>query len=506
MDLINLVFMLNTYSKDNKYIIISYILIYIFTTIITYRNFKIKNFYNYIINLTFYKTVFNFKIKLQYSSEYARYYPIYSDESEALLWKYINTKSIQNNIKFSQEIPVSMEIIKRYKCDTYFNHYKIGIQNTGILIHDDIYIFFEIDTETTNNRNKNDSENNYGEIILINMILKSKNNNSKYIQDFVTKIYIEYNNWKDELSYKTKQIYFTGLNNKGSSIFYKYDFNSNKTFDNMFFEEKNNIISRINEYTNNIKQYKKLGIPHTLGFLFHGEPGCGKTSCIKAIANYLDRNIISINLAHIFDINDLRRIFLDKRFLSMNEEYGGYEYTIDNIKRIYVFEEIDCNNDDNILLDRNIKPSTNDNSNNTNLSNILNELTDKIDTNKNIRDFSVDSKKSRKKTINLGEILELLDGISETEDRIIIFTTNYPSKLDKALIRPGRIDMTIEFKKLRKVDIRDNFKLWFNIDIPKDKYNLIKNYSITQADFGKLCFENKDNPLKIIDIIINNYS
>jgi hypothetical protein len=36
--------------------------------------------------------------------------------------------------------------------------------------------------------------------------------------------------------------------------------------------------------------------------------------------------------------------------------------------------------------------------------------------------------------ITTGEILELLDGISETEDRIIIFTTNYPGNIDKAFL------------------------------------------------------------------------
>ena len=137
--------------------------------------------------------------------------------------------------------------------------------------------------------------------------------------------------------------------------------------------------------------------------------------------------------------------------------------------------------------------------NKNDLSNILMELNDNV-SNKTTR--SSETKTPRKRNIKLGEILELLDGISETDDRVIIFTTNYPEKLDKALIRPGRIDMMIEFKKLRRVDVRDNFKQWFGYDIPKDKLLKIKDNCITQAEFGKLCFENRTNPNKIIDILV----
>ncbi len=502
MDLFNLILMLNAGNKDSTYYPIFIILAYFIMNSVNFRSFKITFLINRLRDFIYYKTVFHFKIKLQYNSEVGRYYPNYSEESEAILWKYINSSSIQSNIKYALELPINMDIIKMYKSDDYFNHYKLGIQNKGIQINEDIYIFFDIDTTYTRD-NKNNSDTHGNELIHISMFLKSVNRNLKYIQDCVNKVYIDFNEWKDNLSYTTKSIFFSGINPKGTtSTFYKYDFNSNKTFDNMFFEHKFNIKNRIDEYMNNYQHYKKLGIPHTLGFLFYGEPGCGKTSCIKAIANYMDRNIISINLAHIFDINDLRRLFLDKRTIRMNDDSYDIGYTIDNYKRLYVFEEIDCNSEDNILLDRNLKTESNNitDKNKNDLSNILMELNDNV-SNKSSR--ASDNKVSRKRNIKLGEILELLDGISETDDRVIIFTTNYPEKLDKALIRPGRIDMMIEFKKLRRVDIRDNFKQWFGYDIPKDKLSKIKENSITQAEFGKLCFENKSNPNKIIDILIS---
>ena len=45
--------------------------------------------------------------------------------------------------------------------------------------------------------------------------------------------------------------------------------------------------------------------------------------------------------------------------------------------------------------------------------------------------------------MNLSGLLNVLDGIVDTPDRILVMTTNFPDSLDAALIRPGRIDKLI---------------------------------------------------------------
>lgn len=40
-------------------------------------------------------------------------------------------------------------------------------------------------------------------------------------------------------------------------------------------------------------------------------------------------------------------------------------------------------------------------------------------------------------------LLNALDGVAASEERIIFMTTNHPEKLDAALIRPGRVDQKI---------------------------------------------------------------
>jgi hypothetical protein len=46
---------------------------------------------------------------------------------------------------------------------------------------------------------------------------------------------------------------------------------------------------------------------------------------------------------------------------------------------------------------------------------------------------------------NMSYFLNILDGLQECPGRIIVMTTNKPNVLDRALIRPGRIDHNIHF-------------------------------------------------------------
>jgi hypothetical protein len=52
-----------------------------------------------------------------------------------------------------------------------------------------------------------------------------------------------------------------------------------------------------------------------------------------------------------------------------------------------------------------------------------------------------------KEALDLSFLLNLLDGTLEANGRILIITTNFPERIDRALIRPGRIDLIVNFKK-----------------------------------------------------------
>ena len=385
-----------------------------------------------------------------------------------LLWLYLKDIRLINKCKKIKEYKFFCSIKRNEKNDYIYDHY-IPSENCMIELVTNIYLEFIHSTQDKkiSNKNDNDKEEVVKEYI-VTLKLKSKKLNNEELIYWLSEKVKEYDIWFNI----DKNLYiYTSFDEKQKLDFNRFIFSSTKTFDNLFFEGKELIIERLEKYKN-IKKYEELGIPHSLGFLFYGEPGCGKTSCIKAIAKYLKRNIITINLNHIQNIDELKTLFL-------SDDITGWSCNLN--KRIYVFEEVDCFQDeDNPFLDRELKIK----------KEVKDEKADNFDKFANMLMKEEKSEFKRKPKLTTGEVLELLDGIAESEDRIIIFTTNHPEKIDKAFMRPGRIDISINFKKLRRQDINSLYKLWFNRGINEKTLNKIKDYSISQADFGKLCFEN----------------
>ena len=115
--------------------------------------------------------------------------------------------------------------------------------------------------------------------------------------------------------------------------FYSYNWSSSVTFENRFFENKNKILEQVNFFLENPEYFEKKGIPYQLGMFIHGEPGCGKTSFIKALANLTGRHIIDIKLSDNMNLLEFKNIFLEERLAE--------DLYIPIDKRIYVLEDID---------------------------------------------------------------------------------------------------------------------------------------------------------------------
>ena len=67
----------------------------------------------------------------------------------------------------------------------------------------------------------------------------------------------------------------------------------------------------------------------------------------------------------------------------------------------------------------------------------------------------------KKSDLKLSDLLEAFDGVLEMNGRMLIITTNHLEKLDPALVRPGRMDTSLEFKRCNKMAILDFFKHFF---------------------------------------------
>ena len=100
------------------------------------------------------------------------------------------------------------------------------------------------------------------------------------------------------------------------------------------------------------------------------------------------------------------------------------------------------------------------------------------------------SKEDKKNS--LSRLLNILDGIIETPGRIIIMTTNKKDFLDKALIRPGRIDIQIEFTKCSRKMMKDIISNFYDIEINISIFNDISEYDISPAELIQKCFSYDD--------------
>ena len=206
------------------------------------------------------------------------------------------------------------------------------------------------------------------------------------------------------------------------------------------------IITDVDSFLKNKEKYLQYGIPYKRNYLFEGLPGTGKTSLIFVLASYFDMDIAIINFGLSVD---------DATFMKSVIKLP------DNC--ILVLEDIDT-----LFINR--KPG---------------------DTNKSMVSFS--------------GILNTLDGIARRDKQLTFLTTNYISKLDSALIRPGRIDKIITFEHATMEQIRTFFFSF--VPHQKDKWEEFKKkimgVKITTAILQSFFFKHLEcrNILKHIEEI-----
>lgn len=152
---------------------------------------------------------------------------------------------------------------------------------------------------------------------------------------------------------------------------------------------KERIIADLKDFLASAKWYYDRGIPYRRGYLLHGPPGSGKSSFIQALAGTLDYNIAILNLSE--------RGLTDDRL--------NHLLTIIPRRTLVLLEDADAA-----------------------FSN---------------RRIQTDADGYRGANVTFSGLLNALDGVASAEERILFLTTNHADRLDSALVRPGRVDMTV---------------------------------------------------------------
>jgi ATPase family associated with various cellular activities (AAA) len=108
-------------------------------------------------------------------------------------------------------------------------------------------------------------------------------------------------------------------------------------------------------------------------------------------------------------------------------------------------------------------------------------------------------KESDKETIDLSFLLNLLDGTLEANGRVLIITTNFPERIDRALIRPGRIDMIINFKRCSRAIVQEMVDAFYetHIALPEGEINNIDD-KWSPAEVNQILFRNFENPAQAV--------
>lgn len=105
--------------------------------------------------------------------------------------------------------------------------------------------------------------------------------------------------------------------------------------------------------------------------------------------------------------------------------------------------------------------------------------------------------------ITLSSLLNILDGTLELPGRMMIITSNFPEKLDSALIRPGRIDLILELGRASANTIKEMYESFYTTKMEIDTLDTLPNDKWTPAEINCILFNNFDNPEAAINDIIN---
>jgi D-ribose pyranose/furanose isomerase RbsD len=295
-------------------------------------------------------------------------------------------------------------------------------------------------------------------------------------------------------------------------------FFTNRRFNNVFGVESNLIRKRVEFFRDNQKWYNDKGIPYTLGILLSGQAGAGKTSTIKCLSNELKRHIVNISFNDKMTKTQLENLFYDD-IINVTQNGKTEQFSIPIDKRIYVLEDVDCESE--VVMERTlIDKRSADKKLIDNLQNQVQQLTKIIeDANKGgstqlvkIKDLDtnpIGGTVSTGDKITLSFLLNLLDGVLETPGRILIMTSNWIEKLDHALIRPGRFDITVKFTKCRREMIMQMVSHYYDYELDESMVQQIMqldDYMISPAECSKLLFENFGNIAGALDAlrILNN--
>jgi chaperone BCS1 len=191
---------------------------------------------------------------------------------------------------------------------------------------------------------------------------------------------------------------------------------------------KERVLSDVEDFIGSMNWYRDRGIPYRRGYLLYGPPGTGKSSFIQALAGELDFNICLLNLSE--------RGLTDDRL--------NHLLTNAPARSIILLEDIDA-----AFANRRVQS---------------------------------DEHGYRGANVTFSGLLNALDGVASSQERIVFLTTNHFERLDPALIRPGRVDLYQELGPLTREQTQ---RLWRRFYSDQDADRVYEEQFLATLDGAK---------------------
>jgi hypothetical protein len=289
--------------------------------------------------------------------------------------------------------------------------------------------------------------------------------------------------------------------------FRKSRFHTNRRLTHVYFEECAYLRRRLDFFLHHKDWYDRKGIPHTLGLVMWGLPGCGKTSTIKAIANETKRHIFNVLLSEVKTREALKNLFFNDTVLVHDGEMMQTLH-IPVRNRIYIIEDIDAM--ESVVLKRGVGASTSGSgsgSGSASGSASSSSAFAKDPRKAELENFLPASvlKADEVDKLDLATLLNVLDGVRETPGRIIILSTNHPERLDDALLRPGRFDLQIHFKKHSRAVLQEHVADFYEQALTEEEVAALSVPSLdekwTPAEVSQVLFRYMDDRAEAIRVL-----